>query len=216
MANSIQFKNVSKSFTNKLIFSELSYNFYKKNYHLIGKNGSGKSTLLRLIVNLDTTDSGSITINNEYVGTNELTKKIFYVPDDLAIYPFLTGKEFLSWIAKARASNVHEVNEVIDKLELRPHQDAYIADLSFGTKKKYILASALIGRADFIILDEPFNGLDQYSQSVLLTILKEKARYSGLILTTHHDAHIDLLNPIKVRIMNCKLIEEETTIPDYI
>lgn len=48
------------------------------------------------------------------------------------------------------------------------------------------VASGLVGRADFIILYEPFNGLDQHSQSMLLTILKEKARCSGLIFTTHH------------------------------
>jgi ABC-2 type transport system ATP-binding protein len=61
----------------------------------MGKNGSGKSTLLRLLVGMDVIDSGTILINGH---NNNNTKQIYYVPDDLEIYPFLTGDEFLSWI----------------------------------------------------------------------------------------------------------------------
>ena len=93
MEISIHFENVDKSFNHKLIFSDLSFTFYKRNYHLIGKNGVGKSTLLRLIAGLDLPDSGSILINNHYaVGDSSLNaKRIFYIPDDLEIYPFLNN-----------------------------------------------------------------------------------------------------------------------------
>lgn len=207
---SIQLKKVSKSFHHKLIFSELSYVFYQRNYHVIGKNGTGKSTLLRLIAGLDSADAGSILINNRYpVGESNLNaRRIFYIPEDLPIYPFLKGIEFLSWIGRARASTPDEINEVIERLELRTHQDSPIADMSFGTKKKFLLASALIGKPDFIVLDEPLNGLDKHSQYVLLTMLKEKSASSGIILTTHHDSNIDLLDPVKIQILEQILIEE--------
>ncbi|WP_133130205.1 ABC transporter ATP-binding protein [Legionella yabuuchiae] len=218
MEISIQFKNVSKSFNKKLIFSDLSYLFYQRNYHLIGKNGAGKSTLLRLIAGLESPDTGSIMINNQYlVGDSSLNaKQIFYIPDDLAIYPFLTGIEFLSWIGRARTSTLNEINEVIDRLELRVHQSTPIADMSFGTKKKFLLASALIGKPDFIVLDEPLNGLDKHSQCVLLTILKEKASFAGIILTTHHDSNIDLLEPIKIQVLQNKLVEEKSMAHDAV
>ena len=205
MEHSIQLININKSFSNKVVFSNLSYNFGQNNYHLIGKNGAGKSTLLRLIVGLDVIDSGSIIINGK---NNTNTKQIYYVPDDLEIYPFLTGDEFLSWIAKARFSTSSELNKVIEQLELKIHLNTSIANMSFGTKKKFLLASALIGSPDFIILDEPLNGLDKNSQQVLLTILKEKSCSTGIIFSTHHDANIELLSPIKVQILNNKLIEE--------
>lgn len=212
MEISIQFEKVSKSFNQKLIFSDLSYSFYQRNYHLIGENGAGKSTLLRLIVGLESPDTGSIIMNNPYlVGDSRLNaKQIFYVPDDLAIYPFLTGIEFLSWIGRARTSTLNEINNVLDRLELKAHQNTSIADMSFGTKKKFLLASALIGKPDFIILDEPFNGLDKHSQCVLLAILKERASFAGIILTTHHDSNIDLLEPIKIQILQNKLVEGES------
>lgn len=211
MEISIHFENVGKSFNHKLIFSDLSYTFYQRNYHLMGKNGVGKSTLLRLIAGLDSPDSGSILINNHYsVGdSSHNAKRIFYIPDDLDIYPFLKGIEFLSWIGRARASTLTEINEIIDKLELGAHQNTCISDMSFGTKKKFLLASALIGKPDFIVLDEPLNGLDKHSQFVLLTLLNEKASSSGIIFTTHHDSHINLLKPIKIQVLEKKLIEEE-------
>ena len=214
MENSIRFNNVNKSFSNKVIFSDISYDFCKKNYHLIGKNGVGKSTLLRLMVGLDNVDSGHITINNESrVGNdNYHAKRIYYVPDDLAVYPFLSGNEFFSWIAKARSSTINEMNDVIDRLELRVYLNTYIANMSFGTKKKFLLASALVGKPDFIILDEPLNGLDKHSQQVLLTVLKEKSCDSGLIFSTHHDSNIALLDPIRVQISNCKLTDEKMRI----
>tara|TARA_R110002126_G_scaffold71743_1_gene179655 strand:+ start:8060 stop:8695 length:636 start_codon:yes stop_codon:yes gene_type:complete len=206
---SIQFNEMNKSFENKKIFSDLSYSFYHRNYHLIGKNGSGKSTLLRMIAGLDSPDTGSIFVNNKRLvgGSNLNAKKIFYIPDDLAIYPFLTGKEFLSWIARARTSTPDEINEIIDRLGLNASQNTHIEDMSFGTKKKFLLASALIGQPEFIILDEPFNGLDKDSQYVLLSILKEKSNHSGIILTTHHDSNIDLLEPTKVEILKNKLVD---------
>lgn len=205
MEHSIQLININKSFSNKVVFSNLSYNFGQNNYHLIGKNGAGKSTLLRLIVGMDDIDSGTILINGQ---NNNRNKQIYYVPDDLDIYPFLTGEEFLSWIAKARFSTPNELNKVIEQLELKIHLNTSIGDMSFGTKKKFLLASALIGNPDFIILDEPLNGLDKNSQQVLLSILKEKACNTGIIFSTHHDANIELLSPIKVQILNNKLIEE--------
>ncbi|KTC93177.1 MULTISPECIES: ABC transporter ATP-binding protein [Legionella] len=212
MEISITLKKINKSFKDKTIFSDLSYEFYKNNYHLVGKNGVGKSTLLRLLVGLDSPDSGSILLNNQFLmdsNTNQYAKKIFYVPDDLDIYPFLTGLEFLSWITKVRTNNPDEINTLIDKLELKQSQNTSIADMSFGTKKKFLLASALIGQPDFIILDEPFNGLDKHSQQVLLTILEEKAVSSGIIVTTHHDSNLALLNPLKIQILDKKLSQEE-------
>jgi ABC-2 type transport system ATP-binding protein len=205
LEHSIQLLNINKSFSNKVVFSNLSYNFGQNNYHLIGQNGAGKSTLLRLIVGMDVIDSGTILINGQNINRN---KQIYYVPDDLDIYPFLTGEEFLSWIAMVRFSTPNELNKVIEQLELKIHLNTSVGDMSFGTKKEFLLASALIGNPDFIILDEPLNGLDKNSQQVLLSILKEKAFGTGIIFSTHHDANIELLSPIKVQILNNKLIEK--------
>jgi ABC-type multidrug transport system ATPase subunit len=210
MASSIQLQKLNKAFADKVLFINLSYTFHQKTYHIIGKNGTGKSTLLRLIVGLDVPDSGSITLNNRYSvnGNNINTKKLFYVPDDLAIYPFLTGKELLSWLAKARTDNVNEMNQLLEQLELQPHIQTRISDMSFGTKKKFLLSSALIGQPDFIILDEPLNGLDKKSQQMLLMLLQEKVAHCGIILTTHHDAHLDLLNPIKIEVVGHHLVDK--------
>lgn len=210
MPSSIQLQKVNKSFANKVLFANLSYTFRQKAYHIIGKNGAGKSTLLRLLVGLDAPDSGSIILNNKYSVTDNSVnaKNLFYVPDDLAIYPFLTGKELLSWLAKARTNNVDEINQLLERLELQPHLHTRVSDMSFGTKKKFLLSSALIGQPDFIILDEPLNGLDKKSQQMLLTLLQEKVADCGILLTTHHDDHLDLLNPIKIEVVEHHLVDK--------
>lgn len=68
------------------------------------------------------------------------------------------------------------MNQVIERLELQPHLNTRISDMSFGTKKKVLLSSALIGQPDFIILDEPLNGLDKKSQHALLMLLQTPVR----------------------------------------
>ncbi len=133
---------------------------------------------------------------------------MFYVPDDLAVYPFLTGKELLFWLAKARINNTDGINLIIEQLELQQHLNTRISDMSFGTKKKFLLSSALIGKPDFIILDEPLNGLDKMSQQTLLVLLQEKAIHCGIILTTHHDTPLDVLDLIKIELIEHCLIDK--------
>lgn len=201
----IELKNVSKRYANKKIFSDLNFSFNQGCYHIVGENGAGKSTLLRLISALESPDSGTVFMKN---ANSNLSQRIFYIPDDLAVYPFLTGIEFVSWIAKLRTQQLDEVSDILEQLELNPHQHTAIGKMSLGTKKKFLLASGLIGSPDFIVFDEPLNGLDKYSQSVFIELLSEKCKSSGIILTTHHEANIELLDPIRVVISHNKLTEE--------
>lgn len=208
LQRSIQLQKINKSFAKKVLFTDLSYTFHQQVYHLTGQNGVGKSTLLRLIVGLDSPDSGTVVLNNNYAIRDHSVnaKRLFYVPDDLPIYPFLTGHEFLSWLATVRTKNTAEINQLLEQFELQAHAYTKISDMSYGTKKKFILSSALIGTPDFIILDEPLNGLDKKSQQVLFSLLAEKAAYCGVLLTTHHDVQLEQLNPIKVELLDRQLV----------
>jgi ABC-2 type transport system ATP-binding protein len=107
----------------------------------------------------------------------------------------------LYWLAKERTKNIDEIDPLLERFELHQHLNTTISDLSFGTKKKFLLCSALMGQHDFIILDEPLNGLDKQSQQVLFTLLQEKSNHCGILLTTHHDAHLDILSPTKAEVL---------------
>lgn len=205
----IQLTHVSKTYEHRQLLNNISYQFTKNIYHIIGSNGVGKSTLLRLLVGLELPDSGSVIINGhtEVSSHNLMAKNIYYVPDDLEVYPFLTGKEFLNWIAQARPTHSGEIENILECFYLNLHTNTKISNMSFGTKKKFLLASALIGTPDFIILDEPMNGLDQNCQHVLLTILTEKSKNSGLILTCHEEDKIAQLHPYKLQLSNQQLTE---------
>lgn len=204
----IRLSNVSKAYGDQLL-NNISYEFTKNIYHIVGKNSVGKSTLLRLLVGLEIPDSGSITINEHKAVRNHnlMVKNISYIPDDLEIYPFLTGKEFINWIAQARSAGNNNIDNIINGFNLKKHLNTKISDMSFGTKKKFLITTAFMGTPDFIILDEPMNGLDQSSQSFFLLILEEKSKKSGIILTCHEENKITVLQPYTIEILNKKLSE---------
>lgn len=205
----IRLSNVSKAYKDHQLLNNISYEFTKNVYHIVGKNGVGKSTLLRLLVGLETPDSGNIIINDHKAvcDHNLMAKNISYIPDDLEIYPFLTGKEFINWIAQARSTDSDNIDNIIDSFNLKKHLNTRVSDMSFGTKKKFLITTAFMGTPDFIILDEPMNGLDQSSQSVCLSILEEKSKKSGIILTCHEEDKIAVLHPYTLEILNKKLTE---------
>ncbi|MFC3909046.1 ATP-binding cassette domain-containing protein [Legionella dresdenensis] len=209
MNSNIGLTNVCKNYGHNQILHMVTYQFTKDIYHIIGSNGAGKSTLLRLLAGLECPDSGTVMLNDSLAvnAQNIMARNIHYVPDDLEIYPFLTGLEFINWIGKARVSNNHEIETIITNFQLNQHLNTKISAMSLGTKKKFILATALMGTPDFIILDEPLNGLDQHSQLVLLNSLKDKAKQCGLILTCHEKDKAYQLQPRTLQLANQQLTE---------
>lgn len=204
METNICFSNVSKSYSKSIIFNDISYVFSKSIYHLTGQNGTGKSTLLRMMVGLETPDSGLITLNNQPVSNASTlaSRGISYIPDNLDIYPFLTGKAFLNWILQLNTSDRLPINSIVESFKLKQHLETKFSDMSLGTKKKFLVATAFIGTPKFIVLDEPMNGLDDEAQNFLIKLLAERAKYSGIILTSHDEDKVTALQPQKLLIID--------------
>jgi ABC transport system ATP-binding/permease protein len=171
-------KNLSKSFSTKTLFKNLSFSVFEHDrIGLIGPNGSGKSTLLKILANLEDTDEGEVAIRGSL--------KIAYVPQNI-LYENKSVKDILFFSLQDKKLDDYEKNLLVDKwLNKFGFKDPTInaSTLSGGWQKKISIAIALMPEPDLLLLDEPTNHLDLESLLWLESFLQKKI--SNLILVSH-------------------------------
>lgn len=154
---------------------------------LIGANGAGKSTLLHAIVNWHfSKKSGEITLNG--VKCTNSKSEIILVPFPSDLPDFLLGKELIEIIIRERGAQLIENwSNILAALDGDVWMDRPIGELSWGTKKKVCIASALCSGPNFILLDEAFDGLDAQSSSKIRNIFYDliKENKIGILNASH-------------------------------
>jgi len=159
---------------------------------LVGPNGAGKSTLFKLLMGLLEPDSGKIHITNEEIhfGDTAYKNKIGYAPESPILYEYLTGLEFLHFIASAkRVSKELQESEIlkwIDFFDLSLKSGELIKNYSHGMRRKISLGAALIGAPEILFLDEATNGLDPESSYKFKQYLKNYCNNGGTVLFSSH------------------------------
>lgn len=158
----------------------------------IGHNGAGKTTTIKCLVGIHKFDYGEIIIDGYSIKENPLEcKKILaYVPDNPDIYENMTGLEYLNMVSDIFGISTELREERIEKyareLELYNALRDNISTYSRGMKQKIVLISAFIHTPKFLILDEPFVGLDPNASFVLKKLMKELCNNGGAILFSTH------------------------------
>ncbi|RYY12950.1 MAG: ABC transporter ATP-binding protein [Cytophagaceae bacterium] len=148
---------------------------------LVGANGAGKTTLLNCLYGLETGFTGTVRAGK--VG-EQVRASTGLVPYEPYFYPRLTGREYVEFCLQARGRPVPDLRPWNQLLELP--LDQYANEYSAGMKKKLALLAVLVQDFQFLILDEPFNGLDLEANLLLKEILKRlRDRGTGLLLTSH-------------------------------
>ncbi|MEQ8768107.1 MAG: ABC transporter ATP-binding protein [Planctomycetota bacterium] len=161
-------------------------------FGLLGENGSGKSTLNKMIVGLLRPDSGTIRVADHDVQADPEAAKaaIGFLPEVPFLYPAMTGREFIRFIAALRGLEESDVLALADRLfgafELEHAQDQIVGSYSAGMRKKVALMGALAGTPPLVILDEPTNALDPYSIFLLREIIDELRQRGSAVLVTSH------------------------------
>jgi ABC-type multidrug transport system ATPase subunit len=154
---------------------------------LLGPNGAGKSTLIKSICGL-LRFSGSITIGGYANNLQEAKRLLGYVPEFPALYPMLTVREHLEFIA--RAYNLHDwenfAKELLERFELDDKQNKLGKELSKGMQQKVNICCALLPRPKVVIFDEPLVGLDPHGIRELKNLISD-LRKSGcaMLVSTH-------------------------------
>ncbi len=205
----IEVKNVTKKFKDNVILENVNLGFESgKIYGLIGRNGSGKSIFLKILCGFYEPNNGQILYDGEDIikeekyppSTRALIEKPNFIPD-------LTGKQNLLLLASIQnIIGEKEIDESMKILGLTPNDNKKYYKYSLGMKQKLGIAQVLMENPNVIILDEPFNGLDDDSIITLRKILlKEKKKGKIIILATHIKEDIEQLCDIVYKINDGKI-----------
>jgi len=178
----IKAENIAYKINENKLFHNLSFSVNKgEALHISGPNGSGKSTLIRIILGITKQTKGAITHNESnnisYLGHKNALKNYLTVLDNLILLGL----------------NSHEkLNNFLEELALKKYLDVTVANLSFGQQKKLALLRIFLNKSNVIVLDEPFVGLDTYTQNIVESFLiKEINLGKALIYTSHINCNID-------------------------
>lgn len=161
-------------------------------YGFIGHNGAGKTTTLKSVAGILNYDEGNIFINNVNIKDDPVgCKKILaYIPDNPDIYDFMTGTQYLNFVAdifsvpaETRKQRIREYAEILGLADQLPQS---ISAYSHGQKQKLVIISALIHDPKLIIMDEPFVGLDPKASHILKQLMRKLCDNGGAIFFSTH------------------------------
>lgn len=172
--NLVRLEKVSKIYKKQTVISNLDLTVSKGDLIvLVGQNGSGKSTLLKII-------AGLIPLSSGFVHKKKI--RCSYLPEQIELPLFINALEYIK--------TIHDINKtMIDKTlikRLNLNLEKGIHQLSKGNQKRIMVYLCFSSNADLILLDEPFDGLDELSQKVLLDLIVEYQQMGiGIVISTH-------------------------------
>ena len=161
-------------------------------YAFIGHNGAGKTTTLKCIVGIHDYDEGEIIVDNMNIKDEPIKYKesLAYIPDNPDLYEYLTGIQYLNFVADVYGVSANEREELIrlhaDNFEITSSLGDLISTYSHGMKQKLAIISALIHSPKLLILDEPFVGLDPKAAVIVKGLMKDICDQGGAVFFSTH------------------------------
>jgi ABC-2 type transport system ATP-binding protein len=188
----IALSKVSKSFGSHLVLDEISFSLSPGEIvGFIGANGSGKTTTMRVIMGLLSLDSGTVTIDGQLPRINrKVSQSLGYLPEERGLYmnePLLSQLHFFGELQRmSKRSRDEQINQLLYQLEIERYRNSRLRELSLGNQQRAQIAVALLHDPRYLILDEPFSGLDPMGIESLLNILRAESERGVAILFSSH------------------------------
>ena len=195
----LKIDGITKQFGDKLAVDALSMTVEDGSIMgLIGQNGAGKTTTFRMILDFIKADKGLITWNGSPI-TQDLKQKIGFLPEERGLYQKMTVEEQILYFAELhgmkRSDARAELGSWMDKLEVVGKMTDKVQTLSKGNAQKIQFIATLIHRPNFLILDEPFTGLDPVNTSLLMNEIKTlKENGAAIIFSSHNKSGVESLS----------------------
>lgn len=194
----LELKNVSKDFGENKAVQDISFKVNDGEiFGLIGRNGAGKSTTFRMILQIIEKSAGEITYNNEKINQDTLNK-FGYLPEEGSLIPSYTVLELCEYYGALKLMDQSEIREKLiswlERFNILEYLNKKVKDLSKGNRQKIQFIVSNLHSPDFLILDEPFSGLDPISvEELKKCILELKKEGKTIIFSSHRMDHIEEL-----------------------
>ncbi len=189
----LQIEHLTKTYGEKKAVDDLSLHILPGEiYGFIGHNGAGKTTTLKSVAGILRFDAGEIRIAGTSIRTDPLAckRKIAYIPDNPDLYDYMTGIQYLNFIANifgvSAADRQVRIRELAERFELTNDLAQPIAAYSHGMKQKLAIISAWLHAPQLVVMDEPFVGLDPKAAHLLKGMMRELCDRGGAIFFSTH------------------------------
>lgn len=188
--NVLEVHNLVKTFGSVRAVDNVSFSVPEGSvFGLIGRNGAGKTTTIRMMMNIYLPDSGEVVLQGTKIG-QEFRNKVGYLPEERGLYKKMKVLETLLYFAELKGKTGKDVEKkasyYLERFQLSDRKNSKLEDLSKGNQQKIQFITTILHDPEFIILDEPFSGLDPINIDLLREIileLKQKGRV--IIFSTH-------------------------------
>ncbi|MCH4287176.1 ABC transporter ATP-binding protein [Amedibacillus hominis] len=223
MEKIVTVKNLSKSYGKQLVLDDISFEIYKGEIvGFIGPNGAGKSTLMKCMCNLINIDAGSINICGYDLvkdRKNALKKQASLI-EGPGLFLTMTGLQNIKLFASLHDVSKQRLQEMIDYSRLGKHINKKVSAYSLGMKQRLALAIALLSEPNFLMLDEPMNGLDPTGIFELREELRNMVnKYNmALLISSHQLNEIEKIADRIIYLDHGKIneVEKNSTTTKYI
>ncbi len=194
----LQLQHVTKKYKEFTAVDDLNFTIEKGEiFGLIGQNGAGKTTTFRMILDLQETTAGTITWNGKPV--NAINRDVLgYLPEERGIFPTMKVEDQLYFFGELRGMKRADLKKEIDfwiqRFELDEKRKDKAETLSKGNQQKVQLIASFIHKPEFLILDEPFSGLDPVNKDLLkdaILLLKEQG--TTILFSSHQMDNVEEL-----------------------
>lgn len=211
--------NLNKHYNKNHALKNFSYEFSNGVYGLLGPNGAGKSTLMHLITdNLLPDKNADAEILWNGISIWQLKEKyreiLGFMPQQQALYSNMTARYFLGYISTLKGLPQKESHEQIEKIlaevELSDDADKLIGGFSGGMKQRVLIASAILGNPQLIIMDEPTAGLDPKQRVIIRRLTEQLGKDKIIIVSTHIVSDIESIAKEILLIKSGELIAHGT------
>ncbi len=188
--NALEVHNLSKRFATVQAVDNVSFDIPEGVvFGLLGRNGAGKTTTIRMMMGIYPPDAGEVKLRGVHVG-QEFKDAVGYLPEERGLYKKMKVLDTLLFFAELKGMKAPQVKsralEYLERFQLLDRKDSKIQDLSKGNQQKIQFISTILHDPEFVILDEPFSGLDPVNTNLIKDMILELKRQGKVIIFSTH------------------------------